>query len=139
VPPERWHWYDVLSRQPWVWHVRLTFEYLATPGQAKKRWGQWVRVVEDWERFERNVQVRAPKVVSWALSTQLQSRRVASYHALVSGVTSPTESWAIRQWECGRDGEITIFPYNHSRLEAFIANGDRIEVSDSRLSPTVEP
>jgi hypothetical protein len=63
---------------------------------------------------------------------------VASYRALVRGVTGPTESWAIRQWGCGRDGEITIFPYNHSRLEVFIANGDRIEVSDSSLSPTVE-
>jgi hypothetical protein len=139
VPSERWRWYDVLWRQPWVWCVTLTFEYLVTPGQARKRWNEWVREVHGWERFERSY---TPVTIQWALSTQLQSRRVASYRALVSGVlstTGGTERSAIRNWECDRTGKITIIPYGRSLLEGFIAKGDVIEVSDPALAPQATP
>jgi hypothetical protein len=137
VPPERWHWYEVLWRQPWVWYVTLTFEYLATPSQARKRWAGWVREVNGWEWFAR---APSPSVrVPWALSTQLQSRRVASYRALAGDVSDSVESSAIRQWECARDGDITIIPYHRSWLEVFIARGDRIEVSDPALSAHARP
>jgi hypothetical protein len=67
---------------------------------------------------------------------------VAGYRALVGGVINTkgkTDTWAIRQWECNRDGEIKIIPYDRSRLDFFIAHGELIEVSDPALSPQATP
>jgi hypothetical protein len=130
VPLERWHLYDVLSGKPWAWYVRLTFRHLPTSSVARTRWAQWIRDI-NWWQFD----CHRPLKVSWALSAELQSRRVVCYRAVLGDVLDKTEWFAIRQWECAANGDITIIPYDRSRLEVFIAKGDRIEFSDPSLSP----
>jgi hypothetical protein len=121
-------WGDFLRYRDWDWFVTLTFPDRVHPEQGNRRWRAWIHSLEQSE-----FRTLHGQLLIWIRATEIQSRGVLHYHALLANVPGIPPFVAMRLWEQISSGFARVLPYDRRRGACYyIAKcANEIDVSEA--------
>jgi hypothetical protein len=114
LPPLQQEWGDFVRYRDWDLFATLTFENQVHAEQAHRRWNAFVHALQH-SRFRDSKQ----HPLIWIRATELQSRGVLHYHALLANVRGVPPLIAMRLWERAAGGYARVLPYDQRRGGAY--------------------